>query len=602
MSDITLSAGVRQNLLALQNTSKQTNVVNEALATGKKVNSALDNPASFFTSQSLSNRASDLGSLLDSIGQAVQTLNAADQGITSLTSLVQSAKSIATQAEQATKGSVSYTNVTGSVAIAADRTQITSAATVAAADTADNNPSVKGSYSINLTTLAGASDGNTLQLTDGTTTATFQYLTSSTETATGSDVGFTNAATFKTALTSAFANATVSGTATVSIQSAGVQDYTTNYTATGTAALTGLGSSTTAANGDVLTVGDGSHTGTFRYVTTAGVAASGTYSNAADLAAAINDANSVVSNDVTASSATGGYLQLDAAKTVTISTGGTLSTDLGFSTNTTTDNYNATLAGLSGSLTVQSGSDTANTLTFGTGNGQISTLTQLSTALASITDITGSVTGASKINFAPQSSANVNVGGSATILTALGLAAGTTTPTSTVATANATRTSLQDQYNNLLTQIDQLAGDASYNGVNLLNGDNLKVTFNETGTSSLTIAGVNLNSTGLGLTQISGTGFQDNNVIDKTITGLNTALDTLRGQASAFGSNLTTVQTRQDFTNNLISTLQTGSDNLVLADTNQEGADLLALQTRQQLSTTALSFSNQADQAILKIL
>ena len=363
-----------------------------------------------------------------------------------------------------------------------------------------------------------------------------------------------------------------------------------------------MGAATAANNGDVLTVNDGSHTGTFRYVTTAGVAAAGTYSNAADLAAAINNSNSAVSSDITATSATGGYLQLDAAKTVTISTGGAISTDLGFSTNGTTDNYNATLAGLSGSLTVQAGSDTANTLTFGSGNGQISTLTQLSTALAGITDISGSVNSSSKINFAPQSSANVVVGGGASVLTALGLAAGTTTPTSTVSTANATRTSLQDQYNNLLTQIDQLAGDSSYNGVNLLNGDNLKVTFNETGTSSLTIAGVNLNSTGLGLSQISGTGFQDNNVIDNTVKTLNTALDTLRSQASSFGSNLTTVQTRQDFTNNLINTLQTGSDNLVLADTNQEGADLLALQTRQQLSTTALSFSSQADQAILKIL
>src|ERR1700722_2273286 len=83
MSDITLSAGVRQNLLALQQTSAQTATVNEALATGKKVNSALDNPSSYFASQSLSNRASDLGTLLDSIGQAVQTLNAANQGITS---------------------------------------------------------------------------------------------------------------------------------------------------------------------------------------------------------------------------------------------------------------------------------------------------------------------------------------------------------------------------------------------------------------------------------------------------------------------------------------------------------------------------------------
>jgi flagellin-like hook-associated protein FlgL len=171
-----------------------------------------------------------------------------------------------------------------------------------------------------------------------------------------------------------------------------------------------------------------------------------------------------------------------------------------------------------------------------------------------------------------------------------------------VVTADATRTSLQSQYNALLSQIDQLAGDSSYNGVNLLTGDNLKVTFNQTGTSSLTIAGVNLNSAGLGLTAISGTGFQDNNLITTTLGNINTALTTLRGQASTFGSNLSTVQTRQDFTRNIIATLQTGSDNLVLADTNQEGANLLALQTRQQLSTTALSLSAQADQAILKIL
>jgi flagellin len=602
MSDITLSTGVRQNLLALQNVAKQMTVTDNRLATGKKVNSALDNPESFFTSQALTDRATSLSSLLDSIGQAVQTLTAADQGITSLTNLVQSAKSIAIQAQQATKGTVNYTNIAGLTSIAADRSRTTSGATVAAAD-GGATASVKGSYSINLTSLAGAADGNTLQLTDGTTTTTFQYLTSSTETATGGDVGFTNAATFQTALASHFANATVTNSgSTVSIQTTAVQDYSTNYTATGSANLTGLGSPTAAVNGDVLTVNDGSHTGTFRYVTGTANAAAGTYTDATSLAAAINNANSVVSSDVTASSATGGFLQLDAAKTVTISTGGTLSTDLNLTTNPTTDNYNATLAGLSGTLTAQVGSDTANTLTFGTGNGQISTLTQLTSALAGITDITSSINGTGKINFAPQSSANVTVGGSASILTALGVAAGTTTPASQVTTPNATRSNLQSQFNNLLTQIDQLAGDASYNGVNLLNGDNLKVTFNETDTSSLTIAGVKLNSSGLGLTQISGTGFQDNNNVQNTLNTLNNALDTLRSQASTFGSNLTTVQTRQDFTNNLVSTLQTGSDNLTLADTNQEGADLLALQTRQQLSTTALSMSAQADQAILKIL
>ena len=125
--------------------------------------------------------------------------------------------------------------------------------------------------------------------------------------------------------------------------------------------------------------------------------------------------------------------------------------------------------------------------------------------------------------------------------------------------------------------------------------------FNETGTSSLTITGVTFNSAGLGLDAVAGAGFQSDGDIDTVITKLDTALSSLRTQASKFGSNLSTVQTRQDFTKNLINTLQTGADNLVLADTNEEGANLLALQTRQQLSTTALSLSAQADQAVLRL-
>src|SRR6266850_5174928 len=102
MSDIVLTAGVRQNLLSLQNTAALIGTVQNRLATGKKVNTALDNPTNFFTSQALSNRASDLNSPLDSVGQAQKTLEATDKGLTSLTALVQSAKSIAKQARQTT--------------------------------------------------------------------------------------------------------------------------------------------------------------------------------------------------------------------------------------------------------------------------------------------------------------------------------------------------------------------------------------------------------------------------------------------------------------------------------------------------------------------
>src|SRR5688572_19989508 len=112
-SNITLSAGVRQNLLSLQNTAQLMAMTQNRLATGKKVNSALDNPSNFFTSQSLSNRAGDLNSLLDSIGQAQKTLEAADKGLTALTKLAESAKSIAKQARQAPQpGSTTYSAFT----------------------------------------------------------------------------------------------------------------------------------------------------------------------------------------------------------------------------------------------------------------------------------------------------------------------------------------------------------------------------------------------------------------------------------------------------------------------------------------------------------
>ena len=178
---------------------------------------------------------------------------------------------------------------------------------------------------------------------------------------------------------------------------------------------------------------------------------------------------------------------------------------------------------------------------------------------------------------------------------------GTYEPGTTVGTPSSHRSNLQTQYNEILSQIDALARDASYNGINLLNGDNLKVVFNEDGTSSQTITGVTFSSTGLGLDTLSASEFQSNSAIDTVLSNVDAALSTLRSQAAKFGSNLTTVQTRQDFTKNMINTLQTGADALVLADTNEEGANLLALQTRQQLSTTALSLSAQADQAVLRL-
>jgi flagellin len=138
--------------------------------------------------------------------------------------------------------------------------------------------------------------------------------------------------------------------------------------------------------------------------------------------------------------------------------------------------------------------------------------------------------------------------------------------------------------------------------VNLLGGntESLKVSFNEDGSSSITITGVDVSAAGLGLTDTTGD-FASDTEIEGKLTDLSDALVSLRSQASSFGSNLSVIETRQDFTKSMISTLETGAANLTLADTNEEAANLLALQTRQQLSSTALSLASQADQQVLRL-
>src|SRR5258708_10166785 len=165
------------------------------------------------------------------------------------------------------------------------------------------------------------------------------------------------------------------------------------------------------------------------------------------------------------------------------------------------------------------------------------------------------------------------------------------------------RAGLVSQYNNIIQQITTTSQDASFNGINLLNGDNLKLTFNETGKSTLNIFGVTFNATGLGLAALTGgTDFLDNASANKALTLLGTASTSLRTEASALGSNLSIVQIRQDFSKNLINVLQTGSSNLTLAHTNAEAANSQTLSTRQSTAGSALALANQSQQSVLQLL
>ncbi len=163
------------------------------------------------------------------------------------------------------------------------------------------------------------------------------------------------------------------------------------------------------------------------------------------------------------------------------------------------------------------------------------------------------------------------------------------------------RSTLATTFNSLRNQLDALVNDATFNGVNLLKSSgSLVVKFNEDNTSTLTVAGVDLSASGLSVSAAAN-GFSADSDINTAISALTTALTTLRTNASTFGTNSTLIQTRTDFTTNLVNALQNASDSLVLADINQEGANLQALQARSQLGVTALSISGQQQSAILKL-
>ena len=352
LSNITLSAAVRQNLLSLQGTADLLATTQGRLATGKKVNSALDNPTNFFTAAGLDARASDISNLLDSIGNGVQVLQAANTGITSLSKLVDTAKSIANQVLQQPLGYSAKSTVTSAAALG----------------------------------------GTAANLVDGATIKAGQTLSS------------------------------------------------------------------VAANGALPAV------------------------------------------------------------TVTIGASESL------------DQLNTALGGRQSDR--QPG--------------------QRQQARHHHDQRLRFVHGRCGYRWR-------RLRGSATFGAAVA-------PTAD-AVSQATRASLVTQYNQIITQIGTTAQDASFNGINLLNGDSLKLVFDETGKSTLTITGVTFNPAGLGLTALAaGTDFLDNNTTNTVLTALNTASITLRSQASAFGSNLSIVQIRQDFNKNMINVLQTGSSALTLAD------------------------------------
>ena len=523
MSGIVLSASVRQNLLALQSTASLLATTQNDLATGNKVNTALDNPTEFFTAQSLNNRASDIANLLDGISNGVQVLQAANTGLTSLSALVANAQSIANQVLQSPTGYDTKSNVTSAVIPGA---------------TANN---LLGNNLNNTVTGSAVTDSSNAAITANTTLLNLKTVPAngSTLTIDGKTITFSTAQT------------------TITNDAQG--DYTI-----------GIGAGSTLNVQDLLSSID----------SITGASASSTVNGSGDL---------VLSTGITQNLVIGG-------------TGATLA-DLGLTAGTTA----FTPPAISGeTLTIgATGGGVATNITFGTGAGQISTLNQLNTALAA-NNLQASIDTTGRINIvASNDAASSTIGAIGGTSTAAGQAFNGLIAGAPIADANsqAVRANLVAQYNNVLTQINTTAQDASFNGINLLNGDTLKLIFNETGRSTLSIQGVTFNDAGLGLsTLIVGTDFVDSNSANKVLAQLDSASTSLRAESSALGSNLSIVQIRQDFNKSLINVLQTGASNLTLADSNEEAANSQALSTRQSIAVSALALANQSQASVLQLL
>ena len=214
-------------------------------------------------------------------------------------------------------------------------------------------------------------------------------------------------------------------------------------------------------------------------------------------------------------------------------------------------------------------------------------------------NVTASLNSSGQIKFTATSNVNITIGGTetgvGTLSSVLSLTAGTTNYTT-----NTLRQNLAAQFDSLRTQIDQAAQDAGLSGVNFLTGGSLSVDFNEDGTSSLAVTGVSAKSADLGLTA-SGNTWQLDSDINASLDQITTAINSLQAYTATFGSMGAIMTARSDFNSAMITTLNSGADALVASDVNEDSAMLLALQTRQQIATAALSFTQGANTDVLKL-
>lgn len=558
MSDIVLSAAMRNNLLSLQNTQRLIDTTQLRLATGLKVNSALDNPQNFFTAQSLNNRANDLTRLLDGIGQSIRTIEEADNGITSLTNLVEQAESVALEAQSEIRASEGFANFAGT----------------------ENVEGLGGNIVDGTVIVDGTSDQFGISVTTFSSTGAATTVTA--------EVALTAADTVEDIVAIINSDATIGANASTQLVKASVGNG-------GELRIESL------SENALVRVQDGAA----NTLTAAGFARLGldnVVSTENNIAASRNGGTAVAGREIrsgvsagTPASATGKYLASD-----TLGTAGYLNAN--FATGGADDAaLSITIDGQTTSIgefnaadhTVQDVIDDINnsgiegvTASFDDTKGQI---------VLTAADDVGQMT----ITFTAEAGGTTSFGfGTSASDAALAGAGNAASENFTFVGSSANLEQYQSDFNNIRDQIDDIVEDAGYRGVNLLNGDDLVTDFNEDRSSTLTTDGVTFDALGLGIAEAD---FTSSANVQLSIDDVRAALDDVRNFGQSIANDLAIIQTRRDFTEETVNTLQAGADDLTVADQNEEGANLLAMQTRQQLGVTSLSLAAQSQQSVLRL-
>lgn len=557
-NDVVLSAALRNNLLSLQTTQRLIDTVQLRLATGLKVSSALDGPQQFFTSQALNNRAADLSRLLDGINLSIRTIEEADKGVSTLSDLVNQAQAVADSARDELASSTGEARALGSVDLSATAT-IIGVGGIAANDVIRiiTTDSAGAQVAENITLTAGDSAYTLAQkITDQFADNREGQIVSNITTDGFLEIKSTDGRTFKLTANAAGTDINAAGWTAL-----GLDRYIEDESRAGA----------TLSSGTII--------------------AGSTFSS---ISLYESTGNLVDAGDVVVGS------------TLTDANGTTV-----FSNYQVGDSFTFTV---NNSGTITSG---AIALTATTSFQDVIDQINLTSAINQYVEAEfDSTTGKIKFTALRDSVENLQIIGTNSAVAAtrtfdigLGDPNGNLDAITSVASAtqdyvfsfnNSTSglDSLQSDFNNILRQIDSLVEDANFRGVNLLGGDELTTFFNEDNSNFLTTTGLDLSSSGLGLTDAS---FRGETGIELSVNQTISALATIRNFGASLSNNLSIIQTRRNFTENTIGTLKAGAGDLVNADQNEEGANLLALQTRQQLGVTALSLAAQSQQSVLRL-